>query len=195
MIQKSEPIVSEETTQGQATWSGNRTPIENNYPKRHEFERKAPLNAYFGNHGLPEEEVEKEAVGILFTLHEVWLRTGPCGAVGARWVARHMYWDNHEGRIMKGKEWYQREEDNAVLMWWSDHHRQCRRMVSIMLATVNTLAHVSEFDDYSEWGWNWAITLEYLTLLNNNGPEQAEAFWQANNLEEGIKAPPNGIPK
>lgn len=182
--------MSEETTQGQATWSGNQTRIENNYPKRREFERNAPLSAYFGNHGLPEEEVEKEAVGILFTLHEVWLRTGPCGAVGARWVARLNYWDNHEERIMKGEEYYQREEDDAVLMWWTDHHREGRRTVSIMLATVDTLARVSNFDDHSEWGWNWALTLEYLTLLNNNGPEQAEAFWQANNLED-IKAPPN----
>jgi len=187
--------VSEETTQSRTTWSGNQTPIVMDYPKRHSFERKTPLSARFGRHGLPEEEIEKEGATALTLLHEVWLNTGPCGAVGARYYARRQYWDDYENHIMKGEEYYQREEDDAVLMWWSDYHRSSRRIVSMMLATVNTLAHISEFDNHSDWGWNWAITLEYLTLLNNYGPERAEAFWQANNLEEGIKAPPNGIPK
>ena len=181
--------MSEETTEEQTEWSGEFTPIVHDYPKRRPFERKPPLSAYFGNHGLPEEEVEQEGALVMSVLHEVWLNTGPCGAVGARCFAKSLYWDGHKGRIMKGTEFYGREEDDAVLMWWSDHHRTSRRMVSMMLATVNALAHISEFNEDEEWGWNWAITLEYLTLLNNYGPERAEAFWQANSLDEGIKAP------
>ena len=44
---------TEETTEEQTEWSGEFTPIVHDYPKRRPFERKLPLIASFGTHGLP----------------------------------------------------------------------------------------------------------------------------------------------